>query len=142
MIDQPFLIDDKSQTSFAVFTRVMGAPSDRNLVDFYVDGGLVYKGPFGRAADQVGLAVAHARVGRAATGFDADVARFTGSPYPIRSSETALELTYRLQLAPWWQLQPDFQYVFNPGGGLPNPNAPTRRLSAAAVFGLRTAITF
>jgi porin len=142
MIDQPFLTDPEAHTGFVGFARIMGAPSDRNLVDLYLDAGLVYKGPFGRADDQIGLSVAHAGVGRAAIGFDADVARFTGTPYPIRSGETNLELTYRFQLAPWWQLQPDFQYVFNPGGGLPNPNAPTRRLSDAAVFGLRTAITF
>lgn len=142
LIDQPFLTDEAAQTSFAAFARVMGAPSDRNLVDFYVDGGLVYKGPFGRADDQVGLAVTYAKVSGAARGFDADVARFAGAPRPVRSGETALELTYRLQLVPWWQLQPDFQYVFNPGGGLPNPNALTRRLRDAAVFGLRTAITF
>ena len=142
LIDQPFLIDQESQTSFAAFTRVMGAPSDRNLVDLYVDGGLVYKGSFGRADDQIGLSVAYAKVSGAARGFDADVARFAGAPRPIRSSETALEVTYRLQLAPWWQLQPDFQYIFNPGGGLPAPTAPIRRVRDAAVFGLRTAITF
>ena len=82
------------------------------------------------------------RIGGLAAGFDADVARFTGQFYPIRSGEAVLEVTYKFQLAPWWQLQPDFQYVFNPGGGLPNPNAPARRLSDAAVFGLRTTITF
>ena len=42
----------------------------------------------------------------------------------------------------WWQLQPDFQYVFNPSGGIANPNAPSRRVADAAVVGLRTAISF
>ena len=27
-----------------VFARVMGAPSDRNLVDFYADGGVTFTG--------------------------------------------------------------------------------------------------
>jgi porin len=27
------------------------------------------------------------------------------------STESVLEVTYNLQLAPWWQLQPDFQYI-------------------------------
>ena len=53
-----------------------------------------------------------------------------------------LELTYRVQLTGWWQLQPDFQYIFNPGGGVLNPNAPGRRIGDAAVLGLRTAVTF
>jgi len=142
VIDQPFLVNKDEHTGFAAFARAMGAPGDRNLVDFYADAGLVYKGPFGRADDQVGLAIAYARIGGAARAFDADVARFADPAHPIRSGETVIELTYRFQLAGWWQLQPDFQYVFNPGGGIPNPNAPGQRVGDAAVFGLRTSITF
>jgi porin len=26
-------------------------------------------------------------------------------------------VTYQYQVTPWWVLQPDFQYVFNPGAG-------------------------
>lgn len=142
IIDQPFLIDTEAHTRFAAFARAMGAPDDRNLVDLYLDAGLTYKGPFGRAEDQVGLAFGYARVGSAARGFDADVGIFSGVSRPIRTAETVVELTYRFQLASWWQLQPDFQYIFDPGGGLANPNAPVRRLGDAVVFGLRTAITF
>ncbi len=142
IIDQPFLIDEAEQTSFALFGRAMGAPGDRNLVNLYLDGGLAYKGPFGRADDQLGLAVGYARVGNAARAFDGDVVRLTGQFHPIRSGETVLELTYRFQLTGWWQLQPDFQYIFNPGGGIPDPNYPGRRIRDAAVVGLRTAITF
>jgi porin len=136
------LFNEADHTSFAAFARAMGAPGDRNLVDLYVDGGLLYKGPFGRADDQLGLGVGYARIGNAARAFDADVAHFTGQFHPIRSGETVLELTYRFQLTGWWQLQPDFQYIFNPGGGILNPNAPSRRVGDTAVVGLRTAITF
>jgi len=45
-------------------------------------------------------------------------------------------------LAPWWQLQPDFQYITNPSGGIVNPNAPGQKIGNAAIFGLRTIITF
>ena len=142
IVDQPFLIDEAEHTRWTAFARAMGAPGDRNLVDFYFDAGLVYKGPFGRAEDQLGLALGYARIGSAARAFDADVAHFTGHFHPIRSGETVLELTYRFQLTGWWQLQPDFQYIFNPGGGIVNPNAPSRRIGDAAVLGLRTAIAF
>lgn len=142
VIDQPFLIDEAANTSFAAFARVMGTPDDRNLVSLYADAGLVYKGPFGRKDDQAGIAFSYARVGQAARDFDADTARFTGQPFPVRSGEALLELTYRIQVAPWLQVQPDFQYVFNLGGGLPNPNAPGTRIEDAAVFGLRTVVTF
>ena len=61
---------------------------------------------------------------------------------PVRSAETVLELSYQAQLAPWLAVQPDFQYVFRPGGGIADPNQPTRRLGDAAILGVRTAITF
>jgi len=125
-----------------VFARAGIAPGDRNLIDIYVDGGLTYKGPFGRADDQTGIAIGYAGIGSAARAFDADVAHFTGQFHPIRSGEAVLELTYRFQLTGWWQLQPDFQYIFNPGGGIVNPNVPSRRVADSAILGLRTAISF
>jgi len=53
-------------------------------------------------------------------------------------------LTYQYQVAPWWMLQPDVQYVINPGAGLPGPSngnqaAPLRN---ALTMGLRAAIAF
>jgi porin len=142
IVDQPFGFNETHHTSFAAFARAMGAPPDRNLIDLYLDAGLVYKGPFGRPDDQVGLALGYARVGSAARAFDADVARFTGQFRPVRSGETVLELTYRAQLTGWLQLQPDFQYIFNPGGGIANPNLPTRRVGDEAVVGIRATMSF
>jgi porin len=53
-----------------------------------------------------------------------------------------LEVTYQYQVTPWWQLQPDFQYVFNVGDGEANPNIPTQKIRNEAVIGVRTNITF
>ncbi|MGB7125577.1 MAG: carbohydrate porin [Methylovirgula sp.] len=39
-------------------------------------------------------------------------------------------------------MQPDFQYIFNPGGGIVDPLNPTRLIGDEAVFGARTTITF
>ena len=126
-----------------VFARAMGAPGDRNLVNFYVDAGIVWKAPFpGRGNDSAGLAFGLSRVSDTASQLDADTARLTGKPYPIRRHESVLELTYQAQLAPWLQLQPTAQYVFNPNGGVPDPLQPAKRLSDAAVFGLRASVTF
>ena len=61
---------------------------------------------------------------------------------PARGGETYLELTYQYEVMPWWQLQPDIQYVFNPGGGIANPNAPLKRVGNELVLGLRTNIQF
>jgi porin len=56
----------------------------------------------------------------------------TGSrPY---NTETVLEATYKMQLAPWWALQPDFQYIFTPGGEDGSRDA--------AILGLRTTVAF
>ena len=60
----------------------------------------------------------------------------------MRSSETYLELTYQYQVTPWLQLQPDIQYVFNPGGGILNPNDPATTVRNELVLGLRTNILF
>jgi porin len=53
-----------------------------------------------------------------------------------------LEITYQYAVTPWWQLQPDIQYVFNPSGVIANPNAPTQRVRNELVLSLRTNILF
>ncbi len=53
-----------------------------------------------------------------------------------------IEATYQAQIAPWWQVQPDVQYVLSPGGGLPDPNHPGHRIGAALVLGARSVVTF
>jgi porin len=125
-----------------VFARAMGAPGDRNPVNVFVDGGVSYKGAFGRDDDTMGLGVGWARISDTARAGDAALAASSGGFSPIRTSEVVLEVTYQAQLAPWWSVQPDFQYVFNPGGGILNPNQPTKRVGDAAILGLRTSITF
>ncbi len=126
-----------------MFVRVMGAPGDRNLVNFYADAGVTYKGLIaGRDSDTAGIAVAYARISDTASKSDADMGRALGGFYPTRRNETVLEATYQAQLAPWWQVQPTAQYLFNLNGGVPNPQNPAKRLGDAAVFGLRTTVTF
>jgi len=120
----------------------MGAPGDRNLVNFYADAGVTYKGLIdGRDSDTAGLGVAYTRISDTVSKLDSDTVRFTGGAYPIRRSETVLELTYQAQIAPWWQIQPSAQYLFNLNGGVPNPQNTAKRLGDAAVFGLRTTVT-
>jgi porin len=45
-------------------------------------------------------------------------------------------------VTPWWQIQPDFQYVFNPGAGVANPNSPGQQAKDEAIIGVRTNILF
>jgi porin len=83
-----------------------------------------------------------AKVSASAAALDRATAFYTGSYVPTRGSESFLEVTYQYQVAPWFQLQPDLQYVFMPGGGVANPNAPTQRVGNELVLGLRTNIVF
>ncbi len=131
--------------SVSVFGRIMGTPeADRNLADFSFNGGVVYHAPFrGRSTDTVGLGVGYAHVSHAVTAADRDLAVAQPGIYtPVRTSETFVELTYQYQVHPWWQLQPDLQYVFNPGGGLADPVSPLRKVGDEFVLGLRTNILF
>jgi len=128
--------------SLGVFARVMGAPGDRNLVSVAANLGVVLKAPFaGRDNDSAGLALTYIKIGNHAHGIDQDNLAFSGGPYGVRTSETALEATYQYQIAPWWMLQADAQYTFNAGAGQ-NPNDPTKPLRNTFVVGLRTNITF
>jgi porin len=121
--------------------RAGGVPNDRNLICFYADGGLLYKGLVpGRPDDKVGIAAAHARVGNNARGLDADIGLFGHFFYPVRTGETMIEMMYQAQLAPWWMLQPDLQYIIRPGGGVLNPGGSLR--PNAWVIGLRSSLNF
>ncbi|MGE0223745.1 MAG: carbohydrate porin [Acetobacteraceae bacterium] len=126
------------------FIRVATAPQqNRSPVYAYLDAGLTFKGPLPeRDDDIVGLGFAWANLSHGLRSLDQDTIFFSGVNQPIRSSEMVIELTYQAQVTPWLVLQPDFQYVIRPGGGIPDPNDPTKRIGDAAVFGLRSIITF
>ena len=97
--------------TITTFLRVGGAPSDANFVNFYVDGGFNFTGFVpGRQRDVAGIALAYSKV----SDDFSDSQRTQG--LPGFSNETVLEATYRVNIAPWWSVQPDLQYVFNPSG--------------------------
>ncbi|MBI5395520.1 MAG: carbohydrate porin [Verrucomicrobia bacterium] len=126
-----------------VFCRVAPwLPDDRNPIDFYAGVGLVYRGLIpGRDQDLFGVAANYARVSGAVRDLQRAanaVAAAGGTPSldagPIPDYEMAVEVTYQIVLTPWWSLQPDFQYIFHPGG--------SKALKNAVVAGLRTQISF
>jgi porin len=134
---------EETDKSLNFFLRAMGTPqTDRNLIDFSLNVGLVLHDPLpGRKDDSFGVGLGYAHVSSRVAGFDRDANAF-GTFTPIQSGETFIELTYQYQVTPWWQLQPDFQYVFNPGGGVANPSASLQKIKNEAVIGVRTNITF
>jgi len=145
VMDQIVWVDpEELDRTISLFLRPMGTPlSDRNLISFSLNAGMTFHEPFlHRDDDTFGVGMGYAQVSSRAASLDRDTAFFTGAFTPIRSGETFVEVTYQYQVTPWWQLQPDFQYVFNPGAGIANPNAPTQPVRNEAVLGLRTNILF
>ena len=136
--------DDSNRTLNAFIRPVITPFQDRNLVSFSLNAGLLSHGPFpGRDNDTFGVEMGIAKVSNGASGYDNDLRFYDPSVYtPVRSSETFVEASYQLQVTPWWQIQPDLQYFFNPGAGIPNPSEPTQTIKNEAVVGLRTNITF
>jgi porin len=127
-----------------VFLRAMGTPEgDRNLISFSLNAGFTFHEPFAhRDDDTFGLGMGYAKVGSHASGLDQDTGSFTHASYPVRGGETFIEATYLYAVTPWWQLQPDLQYVFKPGAGTLNPNSPGQTIRNETVVGLRTNILF
>jgi porin len=127
--------------TLSAFGRAMGTPlGSSNEIAFSLDAGLTLHEPIPhRRDDTLGLGMGYTHVTSGAIASDLTTAQYVG-PTPIRSAETFLEATYQYQLYPWIQLQPDFQYVFNPGAGILNPNTINQRVRNEAVIGIRAII--
>ena len=136
--------DPNGARAVNIFTRLMGAPGDRNVIDFAANLGLVLKDPLpGRDTDSLGFAGGFTKLGRHTLDDDRDVQVLNPGVYaPLRSSESYLELTYQYVPYGWLTIQPDAQYIFMPGGGIANPNAPDRRISNELVLGVRGNVAF
>lgn len=92
--------------------RIGVADSRANPIATYIGGGAV--ATLGNW--RLGLAAAHARLGPAAR-------RTLFAPGRVRRAETVVELTAQRAITSWLQVQPDLQYVVNPGWDRSVPNA-------------------
>ena len=145
VLDQMLWADpNEGDRTVNVFLRVMGTPqSDRNLIDVSVNAGLTFHEPIlHRDADTFGIGMGWAKVSHAAAELDRDTGFYSGTFNPVRGSETYLEMTYQYQLTPAVQIQPDIQYVFNPGGGVLDPNVSGATIKNELVLGVRTNVLF
>ena len=125
------LPDSKDPKGVGLFGRVMGAPTDQNLVDFYAEGGITFTGMVPhRTDDAIGIGFAYTGISDRVRGFDSDSGLSV-----LHNHEALLEICYTAQLKPGWTLQPDFQYFWQPGGNVPGADD-------AVVLGARTTISF
>ena len=126
-----------------VFIRSGISPSDRNLLNFYIDGGVGFTGFVpNRPKDVLTFGIAYAHISPDAAGLDQDMLFFNGPPYPIRDHEVVFEASYQWFIAPWWIVHPDLQYIVHPGGNVPHPVDPTVTVRNVFVAGVRSTIKF
>jgi porin len=145
VIDQMLwrLPGDDPKKGVAAFARVAFSPGDRNLMNFYADGGVNFYGLLPqRPDDAFGLGAAYSHMAPSLVAFDRDAGFYAGLTLPIHSYELALELTYKAVILPGWTVQPDLQYIVHPGGGEADPANLSTRIPNAMVIGLRTNVTF
>ncbi|MBS0536283.1 MAG: carbohydrate porin [Proteobacteria bacterium] len=129
----------RGDTALSLFVRGGLSPSNRNLLSYYVDGGAGIKGLFaGRPDDTLTFGVAYAKISKDAVSADIDAGNAV-----VRDHEVVFEVSYAAQIAPWWTLQPDLQYIVHPGGNVADPNDPNGgAVKNAFVAGLRSTIKF
>ncbi len=139
VIDQMlYRLPGDGDKGISIFGRVAGSPSDRNQIDVYADGGVVFTGFVpSRPNDVFGVAFAYSGISDDASGFDQDSGLSV-----IRDFESVLEVSYIAEIVPGFAVQPDFQYYWHPGGNVPDPNDPTQAVPNAAVLGVRTVINY
>jgi porin len=124
-----FRESDQSEQGATAFVRYGIANDDVNQIDSYFGTGIVYTGLLpGRDEDQFGIAIAITS---------------NGSKYKqwqisegnrVDDRETAIELSYRMQVFPWLAIQPDLQWIKNPSM---DPS-----ISDVTMVGVRTEIVF
>jgi porin len=120
---------EKTDQGLGWFVRMGFAPCDRNFVDYYFDSGLTYKGLIpGRDDDSIGVGFGYAQLSNGAQNSVAD------EGFNPAGAEMVIEATYQCQVTPWFIVQPDIQYILNPGG--------STSLSNAFVLGGRCSIVF
>jgi porin len=126
-----------------VFARASGSPSDRNLIDLYFDGGIVFSGMIpGRPDDVVSFGAAYARISNDVRAFDLDTVSFNNGGL-VRSAEKMLEFNYQAQIAQGWQIDLDVQHILSPGGNVANPSdASGAAIPASTVLTLHTSIKY
>ena len=117
------------QYTVEAFARVGFGTPNYSFVHDYFDIGLNFTGFVpNRAFDVAGIAVGRSGISR----------QYSNSQLAQGeegySEETVIEATYRIQIAPWGTIQPDFQYFVNPSAQHGSRNT--------FVSGIRTAITF
>jgi porin len=135
--------EDPAVQGLVGFFRVATAPKNRNLAQFGVDGGLLYKGLIpSRDWDTFGIAGSYMEISddlrRGQRDINATLVSAGAPPAftKLADYEAVIEASYKAQLTAWWTLQPSVQRVFHPGGRI------LADIPDAWVFILQTTLRF
>lgn len=111
-----------SQRGLYVFGGITAGTNSSQLADYFLQGGVLDKGPFeDRPDDTVGFVVTDLHWGSHTMDFvrDSRVAA-GGSATNQNPNEVMMELNYGAQITPWLRVVPNLQYIINPDN-LPEP---------------------
>ena len=121
----PVTAASHTNKGLGMFTHIGLSPQNISFINFYIDGGLTYKGLIpSRDNDVLGIAVGYGHL-------TDDPQHNQGRSNP--GYEIILETTYEIELASCLSLQPDLQYVIHPSG---------TDIANALVVGARTTVSF
>ncbi len=104
--ESSILREDDDAQGLGVFAQFGYADPNKNQTGFYFGSGFQYVGAVPtRDEDILSFGLAHARNSQ----------RFTNLNEGFERAETALEVSYIVSVTPYLSLQPDLQYIVNPG---------------------------
>jgi porin len=112
--------------SLDAWLRVGTARSAVNPISAYIGSGLTY----GNDNSRIGAAVSHARLG------DPSQVGLMHEGVMPQAAETAVEVTYATRVGERFQLQPNVQYIINPGWDRQRPDALVMGVRLSVEIGL------
>jgi len=129
IIGEKQVYHEQGDQGLTLFGRLGFANGSVNQFDYAWSAGMVYTGLFpSRDEGQLGFAMTGAHNGNEFK--DASFAAGT----PVDSAETTFELTYSDKITPWLAVQPDVQYLVNPGTD--------KTIDNALILGTRLTVNF
>jgi len=118
-----------SKQGLTIFSVVTLAPENVNEFPFFIDGGACYTGLIPkRDTDIASMGFAYGQWSKSMARSD------NNSGTDPRKFEVMMELNYKYMLTPYFYLQPDVQYIWNPGG--------RKNIDDALVVGTRVGVIF
>jgi porin len=119
LADQMILRDGHGGRGLSIFGQITANPSASAQITRWYAGGLVKTGTFkGRDGDTIALGIVHAHLNPRLRQAHVETISLTGGASDfavLPAGETAIELSYGLQVSRWLSVRPDKQYIIDPG---------------------------